>query len=85
MLALFGVCSARLRRRLWQLGVPMLSFVLVRVPAERVLHQPLESRYRSLVLPVLPLMTMDARMSTIWIRWIRFLLRFAGGCAFFFY
>ena len=48
------------------LGVPMLSFVLVRVPAEaaqRVL------RLRPLVLPVLPLM-MDARTSTIWIRWI---------------
>ena len=45
----------------------LVSFVLVRVPAEaaqRVLRLPL-------VLPVLPLM-MDARTSTIWIRWIKY-------------
>ena len=38
----------------------MLSFVLVRVPAEA-----------AQVLPLLPLM-MDARTSTIWIRWIKY-------------
>ena len=83
MLALFGVCSPRLRRRLWPLGVPMLSFVLVRIPAEaaqRVLRRLPLVRVL-VVLPVLPLL-MDARTSTIWIRWIRFLLRFAVAVPF---
>ena len=62
MLALFGVCSARLRRRLWQLGVPMLSFVLVRVPAEAARRACFWSCPSCTVLPLM----MDARGCECW-------------------
>ena len=70
MLALFGACSVRQRRRLWLLDVQMLfpSFVLVRVPAEQARlgacccfisasilpYRTVLVRVWSCVLPVLP-------------------------------